>query len=77
MDEFVSEVVAYAQALGVTPGTVVQRAGCGNGSTWNRWLASRGPSLRTVDKLLKYMADNPVGLADAQPIACQESDEVD
>lgn len=59
-------VRAYADALGVRPSTVVQRAAQVGGAVWAKWEAGDGtPTLRTADKILKYIADNPVK-ADAQ-----------
>ena len=59
MEDFIQEVEAYAAACGVLPATVVQWADCGNGQTWKKWLESRGPSLRTADKIREYIASNP------------------
>ena len=60
MDQFMEQVRAYATRVGVKPSTVVQQAGCGGGTTWARWEAGDGsPTLRTADKILKFMAENP------------------
>ncbi|WP_370301000.1 XRE family transcriptional regulator [Pseudooceanicola sp.] len=59
MDKFLAEVKSYADAVGVLPATVVQRAGAGNGSTWYRWVArTASPTMATVDKVRGYMASN-------------------
>lgn len=60
MESFIAELSEYADRAGVSPSTVIQRAKCGNGTTWRRWVDGKGsPTLTTVDKLRKYFADNP------------------
>lgn len=60
MEQFLEDVRKYAQAFGVLPTTVVQRAGVGGGATWGRWESGKGsPTLATVDRLRRYMAENP------------------
>jgi len=55
------QVRAYAGALGVEPTTIVQRAAKVSGAAWSRWDVGAGsPTLATADKILKYIADNPV-----------------
>lgn len=59
MDQFLSEIEAFAEARGVMPTTVVQRAIKASGRTWERWKdRAASPSLETVDKLRAYMAAN-------------------
>lgn len=54
------QVRAYADALGINPSTVVQRAGCGGGTTWARWESGAGsPTLHTADKIRDFIAANP------------------
>lgn len=63
MEQFMEKVRAYAGALGVRPSTVVQRAAKVGGVAWAKWEAGGGsPTLRTADKILKYMQDNPAPL---------------
>ncbi|NIZ09289.1 XRE family transcriptional regulator [Pseudooceanicola sp. HF7] len=65
MDSFLEHVRIYAATAGVLPSTVVRWAGCGGGTTWARWEAGlSSPTLRTADRILKYMADNPPSAAD-------------
>jgi len=60
------QVRAYATALGVEPTTVVQRAAKVSGAAWSRWSVGAGsPTLATADKILKYIAENPIVDADA------------
>ena len=54
------EVRAYARACGLKPTTVVQNADCGGGAAWQKWERGGTCSMRTADKLRKYMADNPL-----------------
>lgn len=58
------KVRTYADALGIQPSTVVQRAAKLGGAAWAKWEAGDGsPTLRTADKILKYMEENPVPAA--------------
>lgn len=64
MDEFMDKVRRYADLVGVSPSTIIQRAAKLGGTTWSKWESGGGsPSMKTVDKILKYIAENP-GLAD-------------
>ena len=55
-----AEVRAYAVQFGIAPSTVIQKAGAGGGGVWAKWESGGGsPTLRTVDRLRRYMADNP------------------
>lgn len=66
MDQLIDEVRSFASAAGVSPATVVQRAGCGNGSTWAKWISGVGsPTLRIVDRLRAYMANASEQASDA------------
>ena len=59
MEQFIEEIRAYALSHGLHPSTVIQRAECGGGMTWANWLDGASCSMRTADKLRRYMADNP------------------
>ena len=59
MEQFIEEIRTYAQAHGLHPSTVIQRAGCGGGMTWSKWLNGKSCTLQTADRLRRYMADNP------------------
>ncbi|WP_121068365.1 helix-turn-helix domain-containing protein [Chachezhania antarctica] len=60
MEQFMDMVRAYADALGVRPSTVIQRAAKLGGSAWSKWEAGDGsPTLKTADKIVKYMEQNP------------------
>lgn len=54
-----TEIRAYALLCGLMPSTVVQNAQCGGGGAWRKWEAGGSCSMRTADKLRKFMADNP------------------
>jgi hypothetical protein len=69
MDEFMDKVRGYAGLVGVSPSTIIQRAAKLGGTTWSKWESGGGsPSMKTVDKILKYIADNPISDADAEPL---------
>ncbi|MCD9148498.1 helix-turn-helix domain-containing protein [Pseudophaeobacter flagellatus] len=60
-----ADVRAYAAQFGITPSTVIQKAGVGGGGTWAKWESGDGsPTLRTVDRLRAYIAKNPAPDAD-------------
>lgn len=60
MEQFITEVRTYATLVGVMPTTVIQRAGVGGGGTWRLWEDGRSsPTLRTVERVRAYMAENP------------------
>lgn len=60
MEQFLSEVEVYAEACGVQPTTVVQRATGASGSAWSKWKSGRGScSLATADRIRAYIAENP------------------
>lgn len=54
------DVRAYAARVGVKPATVIQRARAGGGGTWSTWESgASSPTLRTVDRMRQFIADNP------------------
>lgn len=59
MEQLMAEVRAYANALGIKPSTVVQNAGCGNGTTWGKWQSGSSCAMRTAEKLRAYMVAHP------------------
>lgn len=59
MEQFLSEIEAYAAARGIQPTTVVQRAVGASGATWRKWKSGASCSLVTADRLRAYMAANP------------------
>lgn len=62
------DIRAYARRSGIKPATVLQKVGL-SGTTWGRWEDGvSSPTLRTLEKVRKYMADNPPSAAGcAQP----------
>ncbi|MCZ4268998.1 helix-turn-helix transcriptional regulator [Rhodobacteraceae bacterium G21628-S1] len=59
MEQFIHEISLYAQRTGRTPSTVIQKAGV-SGGKWRKWESGESsPTLNTVDRLRKYMAENP------------------
>lgn len=68
MEQFITEVRAYAALIGVKPSTVIQKAGVGGGATWGRWEAgASSPTVRTLEKVRKHMEDNPPPADNAGP----------
>lgn len=60
MDQFLYDVGIYADAFGVQPTTVVQKAKAGGGSTWASWVSGQSsPTLNTADRVRRYMSANP------------------
>ena len=64
-----AEIEAYAEARGLHPSTIVQRAGCGSGKTWAKWQAGGACLMHTADRLRRWMAENPVSEADGENAA--------
>lgn len=60
MEQFISEIEAYAKACGLKPTTIVQRAAGVSGAAWRRWTELGGsPTMATADQVRAYMAANP------------------
>lgn len=70
MEQFLAEVRTYAEARGLMPTTVIQRAAGASGNAWGRWEAGEtAPTLKTVDKVRAYMAANPPKASEAEDAA--------
>ncbi|MDP1872117.1 MAG: hypothetical protein Q8K61_10905 [Gallionella sp.] len=69
MEQFITDVEAYAAACGVKPTTVVQRAAGVSGAAWGRWEAGGSCTLVTADKVRAYMRDNPASPQDKDAAA--------
>jgi len=68
MEQFMEDLRTYAIACGLKPSTVIQNADCGGGGVWQKWESGGSCSMRTADKLRKFMADNPTNQPkEAQP----------
>lgn len=59
MEQFITDVKAYAAACGLKPTTVVQRAAGVSGAAWGRWEAGGSCTLATADKVRAFMRNNP------------------
>lgn len=60
MEQFLEEITAYAAAVGRSPQHILRQAIGANWHQWKAWQAGQSsPTLHTVDKIRKYMADNP------------------
>ncbi|MEQ3679235.1 XRE family transcriptional regulator [Pseudophaeobacter sp.] len=70
MEQFMANVRAYAAQFGISPSTVIQKAGVGGGGTWAKWESGDGtPTLRTADRLKDYMKANPPAADQAEDAA--------
>lgn len=64
------DVRRYADAVGASPSSIVQRATKLGGGAWPRWQAGKGsPTLKTVDAIRQYMDDNPPPAVDGEDAA--------
>lgn len=59
MEQFLTDVEAYAAACGLQPTTVVQRAVGASGAAWRKWKSGASCSLATADRVRAYIACNP------------------
>lgn len=66
MEELLKDIRAYAAAMGLQPTTVVQNSGGGGGNIWAKWEAGGTCTLKTAEKIRKYMAENPPPAAEMQ-----------
>jgi len=53
-----NEIMAFAKANNLQPGTVVQNAKGGSGITWQRWLNGGDCWVSTQDRILAYIRAN-------------------
>ena len=60
MEQFIDDIKAYANAVGRSPQHILRQA---VGASWLQWTAwvngQSSPTLNTVDKIHKYMVNNP------------------
>jgi hypothetical protein len=62
MEHLISEIEAYADAVGRTPQAVLRAAIDAGGREWVSWRDGRSsPTMARVDRLRAYMASNPPG----------------
>jgi hypothetical protein len=60
MEQLILELEAYAASVGRTPPAVLRAALNAGGGEWQSWTSGRSsPTLARVDRLRRYMADNP------------------
>ncbi|MEQ8258079.1 MAG: hypothetical protein RH980_18700 [Roseovarius confluentis] len=61
MDQLISEIEAYADAIGRSPQWVLRAAINAGGGEWDSWKAGRSsPTMARVDRLRHYMVSHPV-----------------
>ncbi|MBU3035480.1 hypothetical protein [Tritonibacter mobilis] len=69
MEQFLEEITVYAAAVGRSPQHILRQAIGANWRQWKAWKAGQSsPTLHTVDKIRRYMSDNPAP-ADAPEVA--------
>lgn len=62
MDELIEKVNAFAVAVNRTPNAVIRAAVGAKHSAWDDWVAGKAsPTMRTVDRVYAYMAENDPG----------------
>lgn len=70
MEQFLDDIKTYADAVGRSPQHILRQA---VGASWLQWAAWAGgqssPTLHTVDKIRKYMANNPASAPVAEDAA--------
>ena len=59
MEKLINEIKAYAKAVGKHPSTILQEAANASGQTWAKWLEGAGCSVKIMDRIRKYIKDNP------------------
>lgn len=61
MEQFLEEVIAYAQAANRSPQHILRQAVGANWNLWSAWVGGRSsPTLHTVDRIRLYIRENPV-----------------
>lgn len=57
-EHLLNEVRDASKRLGMKPSLLVEKANCGNGTTWRKWEDREGsPKLTTVTKLRAWIRD--------------------
>lgn len=60
MEQLISEIEAYAAANGLSPKSVLRQAIAAGGTQWGKWKSgAQSPTMHTVDRLRRWMAENP------------------
>lgn len=60
MEQFISDIQAYASAVGRSPQSILRSAVNAKWGTWDAWGAgTSSPTLIVADRIRAYMADNP------------------
>lgn len=61
MEQFIQRIRDYADAVGKPPQAVLRAAIDANWGQWDAWVSGqRSPTLKTADRVLKYIEANPV-----------------
>ncbi|AEM40553.1 hypothetical protein KvSKV_05765 [Ketogulonicigenium vulgare] len=60
MEQFVTEVEAYAKAVGRPPQSILKSAVRASWRVWQAWLDGKSsPTMAVADRVRAYMAANP------------------
>ncbi|AUR12891.1 hypothetical protein PhaeoP48_02929 [Phaeobacter inhibens] len=70
MEQFLEEITAYAAAVGRSPQHILRQAIGANWRQWKAWKAGQSsPTLHTVDKIRRYVAENPAPAGEPEAAA--------
>jgi hypothetical protein len=59
MEQFISEIEAYAARVGRSPQSVLRSAINANWSTWGAWVSgASSPTMHVADRVRTYMAEH-------------------
>ena len=58
MEQLIKDIEEYAMRRGIKPATVVQYALNASAREWDRWAQGGSCSVRTAEKIRKYMHEN-------------------
>jgi hypothetical protein len=60
MEQFLNDMKAYADEVGRSPQHILRQSVGASWLQWKAWVDGQSsPTLNTVDKIRKYMAENP------------------
>ncbi|WP_226782731.1 hypothetical protein [Oceaniglobus trochenteri] len=60
MEQLIDEIEGYAAAVNRSPEVILRAAISASWSQWGKWKAgTSSPTMRVVDRIRAYMAENP------------------
>lgn len=70
MEQLIDEIEAYAVAAGIKPQRLLREALGASWRQWDDWKAGNAsPTLRVVDRLRSFMAENPATVKNEEDAA--------